>query len=120
MAKPSRHSSTIADLLSLIPTDALDVPTAPDVSTMAPLAAAKAMAEYHRTIAGLYRADDTIRRARTRAMIIVGAIISEHAPQDMQDALRHLIQAHASPRDLAAATEVVVWLQHTPTGDAAP
>lgn len=110
MAKPSRHNPTLADLLSLVPSDTVDIPTAPDVSSMAPLAAAKAMAEYHRTIAGLYRTDDTIRRARTRAMIIVGAIVAEHAPPDMQDALRQLITTHASPRDLAASSEVVAWL----------
>lgn len=101
---------TVDDLLQLVPSDTVEVQTPPDVANMGPVAAARAMATYYRQQAARLSALGVTRQARTRAMIIIGVLVSEHASMTIQAALREVIREHASPRDLAAVCEVVPWL----------
>lgn len=96
-------------LLALIPTDSLEVPTPPDVSGLSPLETARKMAAYYRSLAGKYQARSVDDRLRTRAMIIMGALITEHASPTMQQAIRDLIEEHALERDYLVISDVVPW-----------
>lgn len=96
-------------LLALIPTDSFEVPTLPDVTGLSPLAAAKAMATYHRSLAGKYQMRSVTDRLRTRAMIIIGALVTEHASPTLQQEIRDLITKHALKRDYLVVGDVVPW-----------
>lgn len=102
--------------LALVADDQTEVPTLPDTTGMGPLAAAKAIAGYHRALAEKYDTDGQQRRIRTRGMIILGALAAEHASPTLQATLRELVREHATPRDLATLQDVVPWLKPTAPG----
>jgi hypothetical protein len=110
--KPSTPPMTsIETLLSLVPSDLIEVPTLPELDGKSPLEAAKAMAAYHRGIAEQYQHENVERRIRTRVMIILGAIVDGHGSPTLQAAVRDLVHDHAAPRDLVALLEVLTWLK---------
>lgn len=102
------------DLLSLIPSDKQDVPTPPDVSSLPPLAGKKALAAYYRRLSDTVLSREDERRARTRAMIILGARLSTVDSPTLRSAIREHMAATDRPGDYAAVCEVVPWLAAPP------
>jgi hypothetical protein len=113
MAKSPRTYS-IDDYLRLIPSDTQDVPTPPDVSSLPPLAARKALAAYYRSLADHALSSEHERRARTRAMIILGARVSTIADPVARRLIRDHMASTDRPGDYAAVCEVVEWMRPEP------
>lgn len=105
---------TLDDYLSLVPSDQQDVPTPPDVSSLPPIEGKKALAAYYRRLADTALSREDERRARTRAMIILGARLSTVDSPTLRSAIRDHMAATDRPGDYAAVCEVVEWLQKTP------
>lgn len=113
--KSPKNSWSIDDLLGLVPTDTTDVPTPPDVSTLPPLEGKKRLADYYRSLASLALSKEAQRRARTRAMIILGAQVSTITDPAIRAAIRSHMASTDRPADLAAVAEVVDWMTSPPT-----
>lgn len=109
--KDKEINDLIADFLSLVPDDQLEVPTKPETSALGPLDAARAMATYHRQVAAIYGGKAVENKVRTRAMIILGALVSRIDDTELQDKIRKHVSANATPRDLLAVIDVVEWLK---------
>ena len=101
----------IADFLALVPDDQTEVPTQPETSELGPLEAAKAMATYHRQVAAAYSGKAVENKVRTRAMIILGALVSGIDDTALRDKIRQHVSTNATPRDLLAVRDVVQWLK---------
>lgn len=98
------------DLLALVPTDTREIPTPPETDGLPPLAAKKALASYYRRLADAAISREDERRARTRAMIILGARISTITDPAIRDAIRAHMAATDRPGDFLAVCEVVPWM----------
>lgn len=107
----TQTAEEIARYLDLIPTDTTEVPTPPDISNMLPLAAAKAMAAYHRELAKQLSKKGADRKIRTRAMIILGSLVSTIESETLRASIRSHVAEVANQRDLDVAAEVVSWLK---------
>lgn len=105
------YNTLLPDFLRLIPDDITEVPSPPDVTGKSPIEAGKAMGEYYRTLAAMYAGTAAKNKARTRAMIILGAIVSGIKDADLQASIRAHFVAKATERDQTAAAEVVEWLK---------
>lgn len=103
-------AAEIARYLDLIPTDTVEIPTPPNVAEMPPLAAARAMASYHRELAKKLSAKGSDRKIRTRAMIILGSLVSTIESETLRASIRNHVAEVAAARDLEVAAEIIPWL----------
>ena len=109
--KSKEINELITDFLALVPDDQTEVPTQPETSNMGPLDAARAMATYHRQVAAIYSGKAVENKVRTRAMIILGALVSRIDDTELRDKIRQHVSTNATPRDLLAVGDVVEWLK---------
>lgn len=101
---------SLDDYLSLVPSDKQDVPTPPDTSSLPPIEAKKALAAYYRRLADTALSREDERRARTRAMIILGARLSTIESPAVRKIIRDHMASTDRPGDYAAVCEVVDWM----------
>ncbi len=108
--EPPQKKIGLDQMLSMLSSDSVDVPTVPDVSGLGPVAAARALAAHYRTLATRYSATEIDRRARARAMIIIAATIDAYLPASAKASLADAIIEHITARDQEAIFDAgLLW-----------